>query len=127
MSSGEFTRSKYECSADNRIYRIRVQEETLEATFGGTANSAPAEPAAGATANKGTGSVRVSGSNRLGIRARSVTIAWDTDPPDDYKEGGVVKIPVLTKAAWDAWTLDATGTYLETAATILGRQDEEVK
>jgi hypothetical protein len=127
MSSGAFERSRYECTADSRIYRIRVQEETLEATFGGTANSAPAAPAAGAAANKGTGSVRVGGSNQLGIRARSVTIAWDTDPPDGYKEQGVVKIPVLTLAAWNAWTLDATGTYLETAATILGRQDEQVK
>lgn len=134
MSAGSFNRSRYLCTEDSRIYKIRVQPETLTASFAGASNAAaPAPTITGGdasdagTSNAGTGSVRVGGANQLGIRARSVTIVWTGVAPAGYKPEGVVKIPVLVPATFNTWKIDSTGTYLGVAARILGKQQEQIK
>lgn len=123
MSAGDFQYENYQLSSDNGSYigRIRIQPETLEASFNATANAAPA-----GTRNM-PGSVKVSGGNReIGVSARTVTIKWSGTPPAGYS-GDNVTIPVLDPAVYAAWTLDSTGTYLGTAATIVGRATETVR
>ncbi len=117
MSAGRFTRTRYALDVANGgiVLGCKVQPETLEATIGGAANAAPADPVDfnfSATISQGR---RTAGVN---------TLAWTTDPPDGYAAGGVIRIPVLTPATFAAWTLGATGTYLGTAVTVVGRSPE---
>lgn len=123
MSSGPFTNTFYETSSENGgfILRARVQPETLAASFGGEANAAPAGPATA------PGSATISqGRRTAGVNMRYVTVAWTGDPPDDYS-GLTARIVVLDPAVFADWTLGATGTYLATAAEIVGRTGETIK
>ncbi len=120
MSAGEFQYSRYE-SNTGTIYRIRVQPETLQATIG-SANAAPTG------AIDGQGTVRVGGGNRqFGIKARSVTVKFTADPPDNYAENQLYRIPILQETLWDAINLGDTGTYLGTAIEVVGKSPERVR
>ena len=123
MSSGAFTRTFYQLSADNGggIAPIRLQPETLAATIGGTVNAAPAGPAtipASATISQGRRSA--------GINARYITVAWDDAPPTDYS-GLTARIVVPDPTVYAGATLGAAVTYLDTAATVVGRTPETVR
>lgn len=122
MSAGAFVRSRYECSDDDLIHPIRVQAETLTATIGGTANSAPT----GAISNNI--SARVSGGKRtLGLVARRVTLqAPATGQPTNYLANGITTIPALTEAFYNAATKGTTCTYLNVAYTVVSRTQEYV-
>jgi hypothetical protein len=124
MSSGVFTDTFYEMSAENGgfILTCRVQPETLAATFAATANAAPSGP------TTAPGSATISqGRRSAGVNMRYVTIAWTSDPPTGYKPGSTIRIPVLDPAVFAEWTRGATGTYLGTAARIAGRNGETVR
>lgn len=123
MSSGAFENVFYEMSSENGgfILRARVQPETLSAAFGGTANAAPSGPATA------PGSATISqGRRTAGVNMRYVTVAWTGDPPDNYS-GLTARIVVLDPAVFADWTLGSTGTYLSTAAEVVGRTGETVK
>lgn len=123
MSAGAFDNVFYETSAENGgfVLRARVQPETLAASFGATANASAAGP------STAPGSATISqGRRSAGVNMRYVTVAWDAAPPTGYS-GLTVRIPVLDPATFTAWTLGATGTYLATAATVVGRTGETVK
>lgn len=123
MSAGSFENVFYETSSENGgfILRARVQPETLAAEFGGTDNAAPAGPATA------PGSATISqGRRTAGVNMRYVTVAWDAAPPTGYS-GLTARIPVLDPATFTAWTLGSEGTYLSTAATVVGRTGETVK
>lgn len=118
MSQGQFSRSRYEADNDD-IHPIRVQPETLSASLGGGANAAP------------TGAVTVGISARtsqsaraFGLRPRSVSLAWTATPPTGYDERGTLRIPILTKARFDAIVVGSTGTYLDTGVTVIGKSPE---
>lgn len=123
MSSGAFTNTFYETSAENggAVLRCRLQPETLAASFGSTTNAAPAGPATA------PGSATISqGRRSAGVNMRYVTIRWTGAPPDDY-DGLTARIVVPDPATFAAWTLGETGTYLATAAEIVGRTGETIK
>lgn len=123
MSSGTFTRTFYELSAENGggIASCRLQPETLAAQFGATVNAAPAGPATI------PGSATISqGRRSAGINMRSVTVAWDGAPPDGY-DGLTARIVVPDPAVYAAATLNSSATYLATACTVVGRSPETVK
>lgn len=123
MSSGPFSNVFYETSLENGgfVLRARVQPETLAASFASTANASPEGPATA------PGSATISqGRRSAGVNMRYVTVAWDADPPTGYS-GLTAKIPVLDPAVFTAWSLGASGTYLATAATVVGRTGETVK
>lgn len=119
MSAGEFTRTRYQTDSGS-ILRCRVQPETLALTIGGTANSAPASQV------DDEGSVLISSRRRNGVNARYVSLAWTGSPPAGYKEGVNVRVPVLQKSTFDAWALDATGTYLGAGVRLAGKTNEKV-
>ena len=123
MSSGAFENIFYETSSENGgfILRARVQPETLEASFGGTDNDPPAGPATA------PGSATISqGRRTAGVNMRYVTVRWTDGPPTNYS-GLTARIVVPDPAVFADWTLGATGTYLSTAAEIVGRTSETVK
>lgn len=123
MSSGPFTDTFYETSVENGgfVLRCRLQPETLAASFASTANAGVDGPATA------PGSATISqGRRTAGVNMRYVTVAWDADPPTNYS-GLTARIPVPDPAVFAAWTLGATGTYLGTDATIVGRTGETIK
>lgn len=123
MSSGVFVDSFYQLSSDNGggIARCRVQPETLAATCNSVANAGNAGPATLPNSAKMIGPRRA-----VGINSRYVTLEWTGAPPTDYSGDNVV-IPVLQSATYAAWTLGSTGTYLDTACRVVGRNPEQVR
>lgn len=123
MSSGAFTDTFYETSAENGgfVLRCRLQPETLAAEFASTANAGADGPATA------PGSATISqGRRSAGVNMRYVTVSWNTSPPSGYS-GLTARIPVPDPTVFAEWTLGATGTYLSTAATIVGRTGETIK
>lgn len=121
MSSGRFEISTYEASFGAFFMPIRVQPETLTLTDGTVANAGSSD-----TVNLSLFARARKGNTEYGVGARSVTIRWDAAPPTDY-EGATATVPVLTEAAFTAYALGASVTYLNTAATVVGRKGETVR
>lgn len=126
MSAGPFVLSRYEsfASGERLIYPIRVQPETLLATIAGTPNAAPTD------AVDVNVRVRVSGSIRAsGLRARRITIRLPlTGQPTGYAPGGVLTIPALTAAFFNAAAtigIGGTVTYLTVACILVGADPRE--
>jgi len=119
MSAGEFIIAGY--STDNAdIVPIRVQPETLAATLG-TANAS-----AGSTFATGFPSAQVSkGKRAIGINARTVSIRL-TAELGGYKEGSILRVPVMTQARWAALGKGSTVTYLSTAGVVVGKSPETI-
>lgn len=118
MSSGAFEISKYESNAGN-IYNVKVQPETLAASIGGV-NTAPA------AAVDQEVSARVGGGNRqIGIKCRSVSVRL-TATLAGYKDGQILRVPILKKSVFDGINKGTTGTYLETACVVVGKNAERV-
>lgn len=118
MSAGEFERSRYE-SNGGEIYACRVQPETLAATFGGTANAAPAGTVTAEV------SARMRGSRRtIGMNARSVTIAFTGAPPAGYDDDQQIRVPIMTPGLYDAITKNSAASYLGAAAIVIGKNPE---
>ena len=123
MSSGPFTNTFYETSAENGgfVLRCSLQPETLAASFAATPSAGVVGPATA------PGSATISqGRRTAGVNMRYVTVSWDGAPPTDYS-GLTARIPVPDPAVFTAWTLGSTGTYLSTSATVVGRSGETVK
>lgn len=123
MSAGEFSTSKYQCSADNGSYILacRVQPETLAATIDSVANDAPT----GAVNAPGSATIS-QGRRSAGVNMRYVTLEWTGTKPTNYS-GDTVRIPVLKPETFAAWTLGSTGTYLSQNVKVVGRNNETVK
>ena len=96
MSSGAFLRSRY-LANNGGIHPIRVQPETLTLAAGGAANNPPG----GETDSRI--SAKVSGGRRqLGLTARNVSFVWDGAVPEGYKLDGVLRLPLLNPAIYNA-------------------------
>ena len=115
MSQGPFVYSKYE--ADNGdVHPVKVQPETLTLSLGG-ANSAPAA----AVTNRLK--ARVSGGNRAyGVKCRAASFKFTADPSTKgYAEGQLLRLPILSKARFDAIVPgETTGTYQGIAIIAVG-------
>lgn len=117
MSSGKFTRSKYETDS-GAIVNARVQPETIT-----TANPAPT-----GAVTAGYPSVRISGGKRkTGINARSISVKWTGTVPDGYDPNGLLRVPVLTRAAYTGFALGGTFTYLGQSTVIVGKNPEFIR
>lgn len=116
MSSGKFERTFYEAN-NGDIYKVRVQLETLQATIGGTANSAPAGPATVPI------SAKVSKSrNEIGLGCRAVTVFFET-PPADY-DGDTYRIPIMQPALYDSLVGGEAVQYLGATGEVVGFSPE---
>lgn len=122
MSAGSFVRKSYR-GDDGQNYPIRVQPETLLATFGTTVNVAPTSPP-----DAGLPSVRVTGGKRrYGIRARGVVITFPTAAPDGYKVGSYIRLPVLLDTVWNGISKYQAVTYLGATGEVVSKYREELK
>lgn len=119
MSAGAFSTTRYQ-SDEGGIYGIRVQPETLDLTIGGQTN----DPPAGAIDQEGL--ARVSGGRRrIGIKARNVRIRFAGTPPAGYEDIGIITLPVLTQAFYNAIPrTGGTGTYLGAAIAVVGKSPQ---
>lgn len=120
MSAGPFTTSRYELN-NGTIVPIKVQPETILFSNGTISNGPPA----GAVTLSLFAKAR-KGNREYGIGARTVTIAWDAAPPTGYANENLT-IPVLTPDTFDAYPIGEGVTYLETAATVVGRKSESLR
>lgn len=119
MSQGAFVTARYQTD-NGDLVNIKVQPETLTATLG-TANAS-----AGAAADTGWPSAQVSKSKRaIGINARTVSIRL-TAELEGYKPDSILRIPVTTKARWDALSKDSAVTYQATAGVVVGKSAEKI-
>lgn len=101
------------------IHPIRVQPETLAATFDGTANAAPSGPATSDI------SAQVTGSRRgLGLFARYVTVIFTATPPTGYLANQRYKIVVPSDTVYDGINVNDTGTYLGVATQVISKTPE---
>lgn len=121
MSSGAFTLSKYETNA-GEIHPVRVQPETLTATFGSTANAAPS----GSVTNNQRAKV-TKGKRQYGIGCRTITLTFGASPPSDYRAYSYITIPVMQQSVWDAITDGSTVTYRSTAGTVQYKTPERIR
>jgi len=121
MSFGAFTLTRYEAN-DGKIFPIRVQPETLTATIGGVANAAPTT-----AIGSGLPSALARGGRRvIGVKARKITASFAT-PPAGYKSGGLLQIPVLTEALWDAAVLGDVVVYNTATGQVVGKSQEAIR
>lgn len=119
MSAGNFIRTFYE--ADNaEIHPLRLQPETLGATFDSVDNDAPEGPATSEI------SAQVTGSRRgLGLFARYVTVAFTATPPAGYALGQRYRITVPSLSVFTAIAPNSEGTYLGIATQVISKSPEQ--
>lgn len=120
MSAGQFVTANYESTTLPFVMPIRVQPETEALVLGGATNAN-----AGATITLPL-RVNVSGNrNSLGVKPRTVTLAWTGTPPEGYQASGRLIVPILTETLWDAVDENVTtGTYLGAGVTVVGKTPE---
>lgn len=121
MSSGVFVSARYETDEGN-VVPMRVQPETLAAVLG-TANASATGPV-----EVGFPSAQVSQSKRaLGINARTVTIKFPAGAePPDYAPGTILRVPVMTKARFDALSKTSAVTYQGVPGEVAGKSPEKI-
>lgn len=121
MSAGAFTRGRYQ-SDNTDVHPIRVQPETILATFGTTQNIEPSAPI-----GDGLPSAKVSGGRRqFGVNARFAVIAFEDDPPDGYKLNSPIKIPILLLTTYAGISKGQSVSYLDKTAIVLYKRPEQI-
>ena len=124
MSNGAFVDTFYAADyAASTVHPIRVQEETLTATVGSNANTAPTGPATNPI------SASISRTRReIGLRPRFITLKAPEDTGDTgYLPRGVTRIPALTTTFYNAATPNATVTYVGLSWTVVSREAERAR
>ena len=117
MSAGAFLSSIYERD-DGTFCPIRIQPETIS-----TQN-----PAAAGPVTAGAVFAKVSGSRRgYGVHARTVAITWTGTVPTGYKLTGIIRLPVLTLAAYNAFAPGQKFNYLDNEVRVVGKSPEKVR
>lgn len=116
MSSGVFVGASYESDRAGQVYPCRVQPETITGW----------NPDGGAV-TAGLPRVRVrQGRREFGVYCRRISGIWDS-PPSGYEAGGTVIVPIFTKAAFDAISLNQLLVYLGGDFTVIGKSSEQVR
>lgn len=125
MSTGDFTRSKYQAN-DGKIFPVKLQPETIQLTLGGVANTPPVGDVL-----SGLPTVKVStGAREFGVRPRGVVIELTATGGvgfADYAEGNKYRVTVLTEELWDAAAAEQVGTYLGIACKVSSKYPELIK
>ena len=127
MSAGSFIRNAIYQDDFGSFYPIRVQPETVGLTINSVANAQAAGPLP-----PNLPSVSVSkGRQSNGVNARLVRITFTNTIPPGYLPTGTISLPVLTSAAFAAYSPGQTGTYsIEGTAydvEVVGRTPETIK
>jgi hypothetical protein len=121
MSAGAFTLTRYQTDAGD-IVPIKLQPETLQATFGGVINNAPTgAPSAGFP------SADVSGGRRsIGIHPRIVTVRITAGLPPGYQSPSTHRVACLNTAVYNAAVKGAAAGYLGGTGTVVSKSPEVI-
>lgn len=118
MSAGKFQDRIYVTNSD-AVYSIRVQPETITPwNENGTGSILPGSP-----------SVAVSkGRRTIGINARVARFRWvGTSAPAGYDPSGIITVPILTRAAFQALTKGISYPYLTGGLELVGKSEEAIR
>lgn len=123
MSAGAFLRGFYETEVGN-IAPVRFQPETAALSLDGATNAIPAGPA-----TAGFPSAQVSrGRRSIGVNTRLVRIQFAPGgAPSGYKEGVAIALPWFQADSFAGLPTGATGTYLNSSCTLVGKTAESVR
>lgn len=128
MSSGAFTRTKYEFNSnaapgltETPVVPIRVQPETVALSIGGGSNSPPA-----GDINLEVTATVSKGARQNGIGPRKVVLEFTAAPPAGY-EGDDLIVPILTQSFFDSFATGATGTYLGADIEVVSKISENLR
>lgn len=123
MSAGPFLRGFYETEVGN-IAPIRLQPETAALSLDGSTNAIPAGPS-----TAGFPSAQVSrGRRSIGVNARLVRVQFAPGAaPTGYKEGVAIALPWFQADSFANLPTGATGTYLGSSVTLVGKTAESVR
>jgi hypothetical protein len=122
MSAGQFVREIYE-SDSGSFHAIRCQPETTLLTDGTTVNDGGAGPIDSTQPAKITRSSR-----EYGLKPRTITFEFDDgEAPTGYENRAQVRLPVLTPAAYAAYTSVPRKqlTYLGGTGIVLNATNED--
>ena len=122
MFAGYFIPTKYE-SLPGGIYKIQLQEETIELVIDAVPNSPPI----GAVDQEVRANAR-GGKRQIGVTARTVTVKFTGATPTDYL-GTPLTIPVLDPTVWAGYISPPgkTGTYLDSPVEVIGSSPERIR
>ncbi len=124
MSAGSFALSGYTAD-DGKVYPVRHQPESAQATLAGGDNTA----APASAIQSGLPSAIIGkGRRNSGLHVRGVRVRFTGALPNDtYKPGGTTFIPVFSKSVYDAIPArGGTGTYLSVPVAIIGKVPEKI-
>lgn len=120
MSAGKFVDQVY-VTTGGLVTSVRVQPETVTAW---NANGS-------GTILPGTPSAHVSGSrNKIGINCRKARFRWVGTPPTaptGYDPNGIITVPILTNAAFQALVKNVSYPYLSGGLQLIGKTEERVR
>lgn len=117
MSAGKFQTSVY-VTDKGLVTTIRHQPETIQTW----------NPVATGTPVTGAPSAKVgSGRRTVGINARLARFKWSGNVPVGYDPGGVITLPIFTKAAFDAFIKTISYPYLGGGLEFTGDTPEKTR
>lgn len=117
MSAGAFIDAIY-LTDTGTATTIRVQPETVTTW----------NPEGAGTIAAGTPSAQSSQSKRsIGINARTASFKFTGAAPAGYLTGGTIKLPILTKEAFDVLVKATSYAYLGGTLNLVGKSPEVIK
>jgi hypothetical protein len=120
MSSGPFDIGIYEADSAEK-HLIKYQPESAIFSIGGSPNVLPAGPASSPFWAKVTRA-----KTEYGLRPRKIKIKWLAAPPAEYGDCQTLDVVVFDPAVYNAATIGANATYLDTPAKIVGKIREDI-
>lgn len=126
MSAGDFSATLYEATYNNtQIHPIKLQPETLDATF-----SNGTDPAFENNSPTGVATSPISaqvslGRKQVGLRARYVLCRWITKP-SGY-DGDTFKLVVPDRSNFDQIAFGFSVTYLGGTGTVIAKEPERAR
>lgn len=124
MSAGAFDIVRYETDLGN-IVPIRLQPETLQATFNSVLNAAGGTGAT--TFSPGFPSAMVSKSRRgLGIHCRTVNVRITAGLPSGYLNNQTYRIPCPNKTVFNGVVRGQTAGYLGGTGIVVSTSGEDI-
>lgn len=121
MSAGNFDLAKYELDDGTTIVPVVVQPETMALTNGTLANDEPA-----GAVNLSLRAKTRKGNTEYGIGCRCISLRWNGAPPTGYSAGSLT-VPILTVAAYAAYNVGDSITYLGATADVIGKKPEALR
>lgn len=118
---GQFVTAKYQASNGSFVYPIKLQQETIDAEFGGAANAQPA----GAITEFLPSAIVSKSRNAIGMHPRTATVkVTATGVSAANAKGSLIRLPILSKTT--AWKKGDTGIYNGDTCVVVRLAGEQI-